>query len=166
MEGIGPQAALLERLPVAGLTEAELHKLTRDDLVTRYWFQFVVRTFARQVLNANGGGQEFLARTLDLADCPGSWLQRRLELCVRRGSREPRPNHRYDAERLAYLPYVDLLLTDKEMAEFVRQIRNDKSTPARICEVRPPMVIPTSIDALEEALDSLKPCGTQGPAST
>lgn len=151
---IGIQAALLEQLPVRRLPKAELLKLKTDELVECFLFEFCVRNFACGVLNADESTQEFLVRTLEPADCPGSWLQRRLELCVRRGCPEPRPNHHFDAERLAYLPYVDLLLTDKEMAEFVRQIRYDKSTPARIRNVRPAVSISDSMDALEEALDS------------
>ncbi len=166
IEEIGPRAALLERLPVVGLTQAQLQNLTSDELVIRYWFQFVVRTFARDFLHADEGKQEFLAGTLDLADCPGSWLEKRLGSCVRRGCAEPSPNHRYDAERLAYLPYVDLLLTDAEMAEFVRQVRNDESTPARIRDGRPPVAIPTSLDALEKALDSVEAPTSEAAGST
>jgi len=157
MEEIGPRAALIERLPIVGFPKDELLQLTSDALVSRYCFELQVRTFAHEVLIVSESDQEFLARTLDLSDCPGFWLERRLELCVRHGCRQPRANHHYDLERLAYLPYVDLLLTDAEMAEFVRQVRNDESTPARIRDVRPPVAIPTSLDALEEVLGSLKP---------
>ena len=156
-EEIGPQAALLEYLPVVGFTKAEQLKLTTDELASRWFFESQVRFVARELLNASEQEQELLARTLDFADCPGSWLQWRLGVCVRRGCSEPRPNHHFDEARLAYLPYVDLVLTDAEMVEFVRQLRSDKSMPARIRDVRPPMAIPTSLDALEEALDSLEP---------
>jgi hypothetical protein len=77
------------------------------------------------------------------------------QLCIRRGVPEPKPNHHFDAERLAFLPYVDLLLTDKEMTEFVRQIRSNNSTPERIRSTRPAVSIPDSIDALEEKISSL-----------
>lgn len=156
MGEIGARDALLERLPVTRLTEAERLKTKARDLVECFVFEFCVRNFGREVLNLDEPTQEFLVRTLEPADCPGFWLQRRLELCVRRGCPEPRPNHHFDVERLAYLPYVDLLLTDKEMVEFVRQIRNDKSTPERIRSVRPAVSIADSMDALEEALDSLR----------
>ena len=152
---VGVQAALLERLPVARLSNAELLKMTGDDLVDNCAFEVCVRAFARDILKADETDQDFLARTLSFTDCPGSWLQRRLELCVRRGCLEPKPNHHFDAERLGYLPYVDLMLTDKQMVEFVRQIRRDKSTPARIRDVRPAVSIPNSIDALEEKVNSL-----------
>ncbi len=156
-EEIGPQAALVEYLPVVGFTKAEQLKLTTHELASRWFFESQVRSVARELLNASEQEQELLARTLDFADCPGSWLQWNLGVCVRRGCSEPRPNHHFDEERLGYLPYVDLLLTDAEMVEFVRQVRNDKSTPARIRDTRPPVAIPTSLDALEEALDSLEP---------
>ena len=120
-------------------------------------FELQVRRFAHEVLNVSESDQESLARTLDLSDCPGSWLERRLDLSVRHGCRQPRASHHYDVERLVYLPCVDLLLTDAEMADFVRQVRNDESTPARIRDVRPPVAMPSLLDALEEALGSLKP---------
>ena len=154
MEEIGPQAALIERLPVAGLARDHVLKLTTEEHVERHCFQVLVRSFARDVLKATEDQQDFLAQTLALADCPGSWLQRRLEACVRRGCSEPRPNHRHDAERLAYLPYVDVLLTDAEMAEFVRQIRRDESTPEAIRNARAPVAVPNSLDALEEVIGS------------
>jgi hypothetical protein len=163
---IGIQAALLERLPVARFTKEGLLKLKTDELVGNYAFEFCVRTFAREVLGANETDQDFLARTVSIADCPGSWLRRRLEPCVRRACHEPKPNHQFDAERLAYLPYVDLLLTDKQMAEFVRQIMRDKSAPARIRNARPAVSTPNSIDALEEVLDSLCIRTSEAAAST
>ena len=92
-------------------------KLTTDDLVMRWFFEFQVRQVARGLLNASESEEESLARSLDFSDCPGSWLRRRLALCLGRRSREPKANHFFDAQRLAYLPYVDLLLTDHEMAE-------------------------------------------------
>ena len=157
----GPRATLLEYLPVAGLSEAESLRLPTDELVNRWVFEFAVRSVARELLNASEHEQEVLARTLDPADCPGSWLRWKLRLCVRWGSSEPNPSHHFDAERLAYLPYVDLLLTDKQMVEFVREIMRDESTPQRIRRLRPPLSLPFSVDALEEAIDSLGPGASQ-----
>ncbi len=155
MGEIGNQDAFLERLPVTRFTKAELLKMNTDEVINNSVFEACLRNFAREVLNANETDQDFLARTLAFADCPGSWLQRRLELCVRHASREPKPNHHFDAERLSYLPYVDMLLTDKEMANFVRQIRRDEFTPTRILNAPPAVSIPNSIDVLEEKIDSL-----------
>jgi hypothetical protein len=152
---IGSRETLLEYLPVARLTKSEQLKLETHDQVNHSVFECLVRFVARTLLNASDSEQQFLARALDFADCPGSWLERRLRLCVQRGPSEPEPSHHYDAERLAYLPYVDLLFTDAEMAEFVRQVRSDGSTPERVRALRPPLAIPTSLEALEEALDSL-----------
>lgn len=55
---------------------------------------------------------------------------------------------------MAYLPYVDLLLTDKQMARFVHEIRNDKATPAAVREAPPAERIPDTVDALEETICS------------
>jgi len=154
---IGPQAALLGRLSVAGYTKTEQLRLTRDQLVSRCLFERQVRSVARDLLNASRDEEESLARTLDLGDCPGAWLEWRLRHCVGQGSFEPRPSHDYDAQRLAYLPYVDLLFTDKEMVEFVRQVQADASTALRVRACRPPVAIPSTLDALESALGILIP---------
>jgi hypothetical protein len=150
---IGNRATLLEYLPVAGPTKSEQLKLDTHELANRFVFENVVRFVARTAFNASDTEQEFLARTLDFADCPGSWLERRLRLCVERGSSEPKPSHHNDAARLAYLPYVHVLFTDAEMAEFVRQVRSDESSPKRIRDLQPPLTTSASLDALEEALD-------------
>jgi hypothetical protein len=156
-QGIGPRDTLTQWLRVSGLTEQQQLGLTRDDLVNRSVFEDRVRLVARELLGASDSEQEFVVRILDFADCPGSWLERTLRLCVRRGSSKPAPSHHHDAERLAYLPYVDLLFTDAEMAEFVRQLRRGEWTPDRIRALRPPVAIPNSLGALEEALGSLSP---------
>jgi hypothetical protein len=163
---IGVQATLLEYLPVVGLTKSEQLKLERHDLVNRSVFEYLVRFVARELLNASDSEQEFLARTLDFADCPGFWLQRKLRLYVQRGSAEPKPSHHHDAERLAYLPYVDLLITGREMAEFVQEVMRDQSTPERVRALRPPIAIPASLEALEEALDSVNARAGEGPSGT
>ena len=136
---VGPQAALLEFLPIVDSAEGKRANLTRDELVSLYCFQLQVRFVARDLLKASDNEEKLLVKTLEFAECPGSWLEWMLRLRVRYGSREPRPNHQFDAERLAYLPYVDLLITDREMTEFVRQIRKGKSAPAQILDAQPPV---------------------------
>jgi hypothetical protein len=154
-QGAGPRATLQEYLHVSGATKPDQLKLTTHELVNRSVFEHLVRVVARELLGASDSEQGRLARTLHLADCPGSWLDRRLRLCVQRGSSEPAPSHHHDAQRLAYLPYVDLLFTDAEMVEFVRQVRSDEAAPERIRALQPPVAIPRSLEALEGAIDSL-----------
>ena len=149
---IGPRATLLELLPISGLTKEEQLKLTTHEHAWHHVFEVYVRKVARELFNADESDEEFLGRSLKPSDCPGTWLQRRLELCIRRACPDPEPNDHFDAERLAYLPYVDLMLTDKKMAEFVRKIRNDESTPARVLAARPAVAIPDTIDSLEEVI--------------
>lgn len=155
MQEVGRRAALLEALPITGLNTRGIQEQLKHGYADLWFFQSQVRKFAAELLGLDEQEQEFLVQTLCLADCPGSWLYFRLRRCIGRGSLKPLPNHLHDAERLAYLPYVDLLLTDAEMVEYMRQIRNDQSTPARIKDARPPMSIPNSIKALEDAIYSL-----------
>jgi hypothetical protein len=44
---------------------------------------------------------------------------------------------------------VDLLFTDKQLAQFVHEIRNSETIPTAIREARPPVRISAAIDALE-----------------
>jgi hypothetical protein len=149
---IGTRETAREYLPIVGLSSVEQLRLEMHDLVNRSVFEKLVRMVARTVLNASEGEQEFLARTLDFADCPGTWLERRLRVCVERGSSEPKPSHHNDAARLAYLPYVDVLFTDAEMADFVRQLQKDATTPKLIRDLRPPTAISNSLEELGSAL--------------
>jgi hypothetical protein len=165
-EEIGPRATSLEYLPVAGLTESDQLKLTTDDRPIRWLFGYLVCGVARDLFGAPDSEQESLARALDPADCPGFWLNWRLRICARRRSSEPKPSHHNDAARLGYLPYVDLLFTDAQMAEFVREIMRDSSTPERIRALRPPVAISRSLNALEEALDSLSSRSSDAAART
>jgi hypothetical protein len=109
-----------------------------------------VRNFARHVLNLDEAHQTTLAQTLELSDCPGFWLHMTLNCRIPLECFEPRPSHHSDAERLAYLPYVDLLLTDKQMAQFVREIMTSETAPPAIRGARPAVRIPNTMDALEQ----------------
>jgi hypothetical protein len=155
MGEVGPQSAFLETLPVAGITKAKQSKLTLDEHITRWLLESQIRSVARELLAASQEEEEALLRSLEAADCPGFWIARKLESCVARGSLKPRPNHYFDVQRLAYLPYVEVLLTDSEMVEFMRQIREDESTPEQIRELPAARCIPSSIDALEEVIRSM-----------
>jgi putative intracellular protease/amidase len=157
VQEIGPRETLLEFLHVSGPTRPEQLKLTTHDLAVRWLFERLVRGVARDLIGAPESEQESLVRALDPGDCPAFWLEWRLRACVQRASGEPKPSHHHDAQRVAYLPYVDLLFTDWEMAELVRQVMRDHSTPGPIRALRAPVAIPNSLEALEEALDSLNP---------
>ena len=146
---LGPRAAVLEELRLSRLKPEQLSPLLIDDLVEHHVFEWCVRNFARDVLNLDEAEQTTLAQALELSDCPGFWLQMRLRRRIPFECSDPRPSHHSDAERLAYLPYVDLLFTDKQMAQFVHEIRNSETTPTAIREARPPVRISAAIDALE-----------------
>ncbi len=155
-EEVGPRRALLEHLNLAGVCNEDALKRSVDELIGEHAFQFQVRKFAVEMLNAGEKEREFLLRRVTLTDCPGSWLWFRLRACIRHRVANPRPNHYYDVDRLAYLPYVDLLITDKQMAQIVREIMLEESTPQRIREAPLPASIPDSMAALESAIDSLR----------
>lgn len=155
IEAVGPQAALLEALPVAGIEDSNRSAMTTEELVAVNIFQNQVRLIARTFLHASKKEEAALVRAIEFAECPGSWLEQRLRLRVRRARREPRPNHYFDAERLAYLPYVDVLLTDREMAEITRQVMKDKSSPERVRAAREPLSVRSSLSALEKVLEQL-----------
>ena len=149
---LGPRAAFVDRVGVSRLRPEQLSPLLIDDLAERYVFELCVRNFARDVLNLDEAEQTTLAQALEPSDCPGFWLQMRLRRRIPFECSDPRPSHHSDAERLAYLPYVDLLFTDKQMAQFVHEIRNSETTPTAIREARPPVRVSAAIDALERVI--------------
>ncbi len=151
---LGPRAAVLEQLRVSRLKPEQLSPLLIDDLVEDYVFELCVRNFARDALNLDEAEQKTLAQALELSDCPGFWLRMRLRRRIPFECSVPLPSHHSDAERLAYLPYVDLLLTDKQMAQFVHEIRNSETIPTAIREARPPVRVPRTMDALEGVISS------------
>jgi hypothetical protein len=152
---IGTRETLREWLHVVGLTESQQLRLPLDDLPCRYWFEQQVRSVAHELFGASDSEEDQLARGLELVDCPGSWLEKRLRLCIQRGDPEPKPSHYNDAARLSYLPYVDLLFTDRQMVEFTRQVIRDGTTPESIRGLRPPVAVPDTLEALEDKLESL-----------
>jgi len=153
---IGPRAALLEFEPIRSLTTQEQLELTGYDHAEVYVLEKYVRKVAQELFNADLSAEGFLARSIRPVDCPGTWLQRRLELCVRRARSDPKPNHHFDAERLAYLPYVDIMFTDKEMAHFVRQVQREEAAPEKIRAARAATSIPSSVDALEQVIRGIE----------
>ena len=151
---LGPRAAVPEQLRVSRLKPERLSALLIHDLVEHHVFELCVRNFARDVLNLDESGQTALAQALELSDCPGFWLELRLRCRIPFECSDPRTGHHSDAERLAYLPYVDLLFTDKQMSQFVHEIRKSATTPTPIREARPPVRIPRTMDALEGVISS------------
>lgn len=150
---IGPRAAMLELLQTVGVDEGKRAKLMTGELSNLSFVQSQVRFVARNFLNATGDEEQSLVRTIKPTDCPGSWLEWALRSRVRTASADPQPNHLSDAERLAYLPYVDLLITDREMTELTNQIRKDWSTPDQVRIARAPQAVSSSLAALQNALD-------------
>jgi hypothetical protein len=146
---LGPRAAFVDKVRASRLKPEQLSPLLLDELVEHHVFELCVRNFARDVLNLDESGETTLAQVLELSDCPGFWLQMRLRRRIPFECSDPRPSHHSDAERLAYLPYVDLLFTDKQMAQFVHEIRNSETTPTAIRQAPPPVRVPAAIDALE-----------------
>jgi hypothetical protein len=152
---IGNRRTLLELLHVVGFTSSEQLKLRTPDLACRYWFEQIVRSVAHDLLRVSESEENLIARGLELVDCPGSWLEKRLRLSVQRGDPKPEPSHHNDAARLSYLPYVDLLFTDRQMVGFTRQVMRDGKTPESIKGLRPPVAVPHTLEALEDKLESL-----------
>lgn len=87
-----------------------------------------------------------------LEDCPGTWLRHAVELQIRKATAKDEPSNLFDLNHLGHLPYVDLLFTDKRIAEFARQVLSAPNLPASLRHVKKPLAIPNSIEALESAL--------------
>lgn len=122
-----------------------------DELVARAQ---VRRTVREHLGRAFPGNQEVLeeASALKLQDCPGTWLQHAVGQEIQ--SAEPRypVGNIYDGEHIAHLPYADILLTDKRVANYVPQIRR-RSPELEVWQLsNPPVSVPKDIDRLEDAV--------------
>jgi hypothetical protein len=85
-------------------------------------------------------------------DCPGWWLKHAVLIQMRKATAVDEASNFYDLEHLSYLPYVDLFFTDKRIAEFSRQVLASPQLPVLLRNVRKPIAIPKSIEALESIL--------------
>jgi hypothetical protein len=152
-EEVGGANALAEALGVDPSDRATARSFT-DQLSQKFTFRFSVREAARSL----GIQDETLLTTASeiviLEECPGTWLRNAVEIEMRKATAKDVPSNLLDLNHLGHLPYVDLLFTDKRVADFARRVLTSPGVPASLDGVRQPVAVPNSIDALESAIFS------------
>jgi hypothetical protein len=89
-----------------------------------------------------------------LEDCPGAWLKNAVEIQMRKAVAKDEPSNLFDLNHLSHLPYVDLFFGDKSIATFTSQVLTSPNLPVSLLNVKRPIAVPNSIEALESAIDS------------
>jgi hypothetical protein len=93
-----------------------------------------------------------LQSTISLRNCPGMWIRHNTELELRRGVCHDVPSTYFDLDHLAHLPYADIFFCDKRIAHYVRQAHQRESGLEIWERIRPPIAVPATVEAIEEAL--------------
>jgi hypothetical protein len=152
----GVQMALTQVLSSAG---AEVSvRAPIPVLVHEHVFADEVRRTLQEDIKVTDEGIILQAvKAVKLQDCPGTWLSREVSRSLTAAEHAPEAGSTYDLEHLGYVPYVDLLFSDKRIAEFTRQVLRRGDLPTTLSGVRPPRAIPNSVDAIRSALEENAP---------
>jgi hypothetical protein len=147
---VGPRRAYLEALGMLPGDVPERRFL--DQVTVEVVFGETVRETATQFLRATPAEAEYLASTIRIEHCPGQWLARAVELEARRAEAQPDASNSHDLDHLAFLPYVDVLFTDRRMGTYATSALRRADIPGALSNVRPPQWVASSIEAIEAAL--------------
>ena len=149
---VGTVKALAEFLEVDTEDKTSFRKHT-DVLNQEYVFKKVVQMFLDEVCNLHDEAVlETVLQRIVPEDCPGWWLKNAVLIQMRKATAVDEASNYYDLEHLSYLPYVDLFFTDKRIAEFTRQVLASPQLPVLLGDVKKPIAILKSIEALESIL--------------
>jgi hypothetical protein len=152
-EEISSANALAEALGVDPNDRATARSYT-DQLPQKFAFRFPVREAARSLGVQDDALLTKASEIVRLEECPGMWLRNAVEIEMRKAIAKDMPSNLLHLNHLGHLPYVDLLFTDKRVADFARRVLTSQSLPPALQGVRQPVAVPDSIDAIESALFS------------
>ncbi len=83
--------------------------------------------------------------------CSGLWLRSEIETRLKL-AKDFTPNNEKDLAHIQYLPYVDLLFTDKRIVEMTIQVLRSLNLPEGLKKVSLPIKVSQSLESLEKAL--------------
>jgi hypothetical protein len=152
-EEVGSANAYAEALGL-DLSDPSIARSFTDQASQQYAFRFSVREAAQTLGVQCESGFEMATELVRLEDCPGTWLRHAVEIQIRKATAKDEPSNLFDLNHLGHLPYVNLLFTDKRIAEFARQVLSSSNLPASLRHVKKPLAVSNSIEALESALSS------------
>lgn len=121
-----------------------------SDLVFRHYVHGAIR-----ILGASPHDEESLSAGVNAQDCPGFWLARSVSLDIRKAEHDPNPSNEFDLDHVMFAPYVDAFFTDKRIASYINNVRRRESTIPTLREMRAPIAITSSTEALIGALEGL-----------
>ncbi len=92
-----------------------------------------------------------IGKKLSRFDCSGLWLRSEIETRLKL-AKDFSPNNEKDLDHIQYLPYVDLLFTDKRIVEMTIQVLRSPNLPEGLQKVSLPIKVSQSLESLEKAL--------------
>ena len=116
-------------------------------------FKDSVSYFLSQMLYNNDEHIAFLADKISIEDCPGKWLEQQVEHQLEI-SGDFETSNQLDIKHISYLPYVDILITDKRIVDKTIQVFRNKDLLDSLRTVTLPKKVSNSIESLENALFS------------
>lgn len=92
-----------------------------------------------------------IGKKISRSNCSGLWLRSEIEARLKLAN-DFAPNNEKDLDHIQYLPYVDLLFTDKRIVEMTIQVLRSSNLPLELKTISPPMKVSQSLESLEKAL--------------
>ncbi len=137
MTDLGPRKGLESLLPIADSSTSQKKHI--DILIQESVFRKNVQEILRNFLNVTEESTiDSIAALVQIDQCPGTWLAGAVELQMAKATNTPVASDQLDIQHIAYLPYVDVLMTDKRIVEFTSQALRRKDCPSSLSKVRPP----------------------------
>lgn len=148
MQEVGHRRAYAERLGVDPDAAGDEYV---DILMANEVLQRLVPKCARDYLGLSAEASKAIHPTIVLEDCPGYWLRHNVGQEIMCAEEASPVSSEYDLEHLAHLPYTDLFLCDKRIANYVRQLRRRQPHLGLWRTIRPPLSIASTLEALQRA---------------
>jgi hypothetical protein len=152
-EEVGGTNAFAEALGL-DLNERSVSRSYTDQATQQFAFRFSVREAAQSIGIQDEVLLNLASKLVKLEDCPGVWLRNAVELQIKKAVAKDVPSNLFDLNHLTHLPYVDMLFTDKRIAEFTRQVLASPNLPTSLRDVKQPIAVPNNIEALESVIAS------------
>lgn len=131
-------------------------KRRTDELISRHVFRQIVEDTVVSVLKVTDPPTVMkLVDSVLLEDCPGTWLRFAVERELRAARTKWEPGATYDLLHLSHLPYVDVMFTDREIADNTRKVRQRSGVPPAVAQAPAPISVAASLDEVERVIRSL-----------
>jgi hypothetical protein len=128
---------------------------TTDDVANETAFRQTIARIAQESWQLSEQDATAAAAALNPVDCPGWWLAMQVHREMRNAEAEPAPSNAYDLDHLFYYPYVDLFLTDKRVASYMRQVLRRPNCPASLRGAPELRSVARTVDAIEKVIQDL-----------